>query len=163
MSGEIGKVFGALVLAVAVAAFGGNSHETVRTSRSGAHVTTAEVSSGIQTGEWKIEGETAWDYASFEIDEDSGNGAEVIANLDANDLATEVGYPLVGEADTEDGCRMFIFSGPLGVPMQAFFCAGGGYVMWGAASDRDVSDYIVASFANGEAFVVPNGWHEVGE
>ncbi|MCA9832675.1 MAG: hypothetical protein KC435_01895 [Thermomicrobiales bacterium] len=161
---DLGQIIGALVLAVMLAVFGGNGDEVTRTSRSGSKILATEVvETGIQPGAWKIEGETSWDYVNFEIAADDGTNAEIIASVDADDLAVQVGYPLIGETETAAGCRMFIFSGPMNVGIQVFFCTGNGYVMWGTATDRDIADQIVEAFVANEPFIVPAGWHEVGE
>lgn len=129
--------------------------EITRTSRGGSTAT-----SGIQTGEWDLEGPGMFDmfFVSIEIDY-AGRSQGFIEEFDPLLIAGEVGIPYVGEAIAPDGCRLFSYSGPMGIPLFVGMCSDGDYYMYITGTDRDLIGDAMDDFAAGEPFTKPRGYY----
>ncbi len=139
-----------------------NDSETSRGTTSTTSTSRTSLQSGIVTGEWELEGDSEWDFIFVSIQMDlNGTGEEVVEELDPLDFAVEMGVPLIGEGQAPEGCRVFAYSGPLGIPLFLGACADGDYVLFAYGTDKDVIDDALEDFSNGDPFRVPYGYFEV--
>lgn len=140
-----------------------NTSETPTPSRtSSGNISETSQQSGIITGEWEMEGDSAWDVLFVTIDEDtSGYGLEFLHEIDPQEMAVEFGAPLIGEGRAPEGCRIFAFSGPLGVALYVAYCADGDHLLYAGGTDKDVIDGVVEDFIFDRPFRIPRGYTEV--
>ena len=125
-------------------------------SRSGS---TTQSQSGIVTGEWDLEGDSSFDLFFVEIAEDTGGyGQNNLLELDPIEIAVEIGFSYIGEGAAPEGCRIFAYSGPMGIPAFIAFCADGEFIFYAVSTDKDILDDAVNGFINGRPFSIPWGY-----
>ena len=117
-------------------------------------------SSGVVAGDWELEGDSALDILYVSIDVDSGYGRELVESMDPVDLAVEIGFLFIGEGDAPEGCRIFAYQGPLGMPAFVGLCADGDFTLALISTDRELFDDTIDDFVNGRPFSIPSGYYE---
>ena len=133
---------------------------TVTSNRSQSRSSTStESRSGIVTGEWDLVGSSEFESVSVSIDIDrSGNGKGVVEEFDPIDIAVEIGFSYIGEGRAPEGCRIFAYSGPLGIPAFVALCADGEFTFYAFGTEKAPIDDAMDDFVNNRPFTVPRGY-----
>lgn len=118
--------------------------------------------SEIHEVEWEYQGDGMFDIFNLSIIEANSQAEEIMADLDPEQMAFEVGMTYLGEDKTApDECRMFQFGGPMGISIFIGICVDDGYAMTVMTTDYELNRDAMDSFVDGEMPEVPRGYYPV--
>lgn len=164
---NIRHIIGATVLSLLLAVMPADASANRNSSETGTRQTPATrertptpESSSVMAGEWELEGSSMFDTMFVYIDPDPrGVAEEFIDEFEPLDFAVETGFQYIGESRmAPDGCRLFSYSGPMGIPMFIALCSGNDHILIAGGTDKDVLDKTMEDFADGKRFRIPRGY-----